>query len=112
MEEENTYEINSNTDGGLKEKPLRKESFQERREAIVECEIEHITTQIASNMQANLDPEKANFPVETPSHENPLSLDILGPPENIKDEDIEYLVEARRNRGGFTKRRLVKCLVK
>lgn len=205
MSEIDTYEINPNVGADLREKPLREQSFQERREAIVERKIEDITTQIASNMRANLDPEIANPSKEVPLNESPLSLDVLGqyfgnvevnpqekapvdiypygefdyknisiqeldedftpeklvstllwssamlklpvetykssmdlqnfritpeikeeilryvlkkdnkevsdaikviskqPPENITDEDIEYLVKARKNRGGITK---------
>jgi hypothetical protein len=78
MSEVDTYEINPNIDAGFKEKSTSEQSFQERREVFVEHKIEDITTQIASNMRANLNPEIANSPVETPSYENPLSLDILG----------------------------------
>jgi len=64
--------LNQMTDAGFKEKPLEETIFQERREAIVEHEIEDITTQIASNMRANLDPEMANSSREAPLNESPL----------------------------------------
>lgn len=78
MSEVNTYEIKPNTNMGFKEKSTSEQSFQERRESTVEHKIEDITTQIASNMQANLDPEIANSSIEAPLNESPLSLDILG----------------------------------
>lgn len=78
MREANTYEINPNVDTSLREKPLREQPFQERRETIAESKIEDITTQIASNMRANLDPEIANSPIEAPLNEGPLSLGVLG----------------------------------
>jgi len=78
MNKVNPYEIKPNTDMSLKEKPLEEQSFQERMEPVVEREIEDITTQIASNMRANLDPEIVNSSIEAPLNESPLSLDVLG----------------------------------
>jgi hypothetical protein len=52
-----SYEVNPSTGVSLKGKPEKELSFQGKEKARIGGRIQRITTEIASNMRANLDPE-------------------------------------------------------
>jgi hypothetical protein len=76
MNEVKSYEVNPNTGASFEEKPKAGLSFQEKEEVRVGKKIEGITTEIASNMQANLDPEVVNS-TRKPVDKDPFAFDIL-----------------------------------